>query len=128
MTSRFVRVFLKDGTEIDGEEVASVELNYESFFPNTFESFLERRIKPKPIKVVEMQIIVSAFSSLTICYFRLDNGDEYFGCAKCHPNDDFDFAIGSKVALTRAVKSLSRSDRKIVWQHYFDNLTNQRKG
>jgi hypothetical protein len=44
----------------------------------------------------------------------------HVGAADCSPKDNFSRIKGRKIALTRAIKDLPRSDRKVIWNEYLD--------
>ena len=42
----------------------------------------------------------------------------YSGIAKCGKSDNFNKAIGRKIAFTRALKNIPRAERKELWEAY----------
>lgn len=46
-------------------------------------------------------------------------GVYYTADAICHPDDSFNKETGRKIALTRAIKSLPKDERRKIWEAYF---------
>lgn len=63
---------------------------------------------------------------LTVC--RLCEGDTIIaqGFAACSELDNFSKEAGRKLALTRALRSLPRADRREIWARYFARSLRER--
>lgn len=59
---------------------------------------------------------------------RVGWGEEFLlGAGICHPNDQFNKAIGRKVALGRALELFPRDIRRQIWKAYFEFVNNAGK-
>lgn len=64
---------------------------------------------------------------LTHCSITdLESGTEYGGFAMCSKDDQFVKAVGRKLALADALTAFDRPFRKMVWNAYWDKLTERR--
>lgn len=60
----------------------------------------------------------------TECFLTDKQGEAVaMGAADCHSGDPFDKEKGRKIALKRAIKNFSRTDRREFWRAYFDRLS-----
>ena len=57
-----------------------------------------------------------------------DSTSYLLGAGLCHPNDQFNKAIGRKVALARAISGLPRETRTQIWKAYFAFLKRTPQG
>lgn len=48
-----------------------------------------------------------------------DKGHPYYGVAACHEHDQFSKVTGRKISLGRALQSLPRETRRLIWTEYF---------
>lgn len=58
----------------------------------------------------------------TDCVVVLDDGTELRGSAWCHDDDQPNKAYGRKLALERAISSLPKATRTLVWMHYWEKF------
>ena len=65
------------------------------------------------------------YRGITTCYIFEDASNGFFdhafssGQSLCMAEDNFEKAVGRKLALARAVMKFSREDRKVIWDQYF---------
>jgi len=60
----------------------------------------------------------------TTCHIYTGDEINGKGIANCHPNDNFSYKEGRKIALQRAleVANIPTDVRKVVWNTYFESL------
>ncbi len=56
----------------------------------------------------------SGKGGMTICCIVLSNGDEYVGYARCNLADNFNYKLGRRIALGRALKAASEDEVDII--------------
>lgn len=70
-------------------------------------------------KIKSIDFYVDPEQRATVCIVITKVGNKFVGVAKCHPQDDFYAYIGRKVSLTKAIETLNKPSRKMVWDFYF---------
>jgi hypothetical protein len=58
------------------------------------------------------------FNKYTECKIITDNTYVALGYAYCRVGDNFNYAVGRKIALKKAISHFQRDDRKVFWESY----------
>lgn len=77
-----------------------------------------KQIEPHS-RVKSIDFYIDPEQRATVCIVTTKVGNKFVGVAKCHPQDNFYFYIGRKVSLTKAIETMNKPSRKMVWDFYF---------
>jgi hypothetical protein len=90
-------------------------INFRHYFVDSSDANVSKRVTNANL----------ATSRITECEIVNVDGEEIVevlgkGTSRCHPMDNFNKEFGRKNALARAISNMSRADRTVIWNAYFN--------